>query len=75
MHLATVKAGWDTFFFGIPLVALLFIGYFRLDEIFASRKRVDTPRIGPLPKPGKKRPSMLTDPDGRPWDEPWPRKR
>lgn len=32
------NAGFDTLFFGIPLLGLLVFGYFRLDEIFARKK-------------------------------------
>jgi hypothetical protein len=69
MHQATMNAGWDTFIFGIPLIALLFFGYFRLDELFTSNKDTDSAPVRPRPIPTsvKDCPSMLTDPDGRPW--------
>jgi hypothetical protein len=67
MHQATFNAGWDTFIFGVPLIALLFIGYFRLDEVFTSSKNASVPQPRPIPTTVKDCSTMLTDPDGRPW--------
>jgi hypothetical protein len=63
------KAGWDVYLFGIPLIALLVFGFFRLDQVFTSRKA--PPPEGPRPSTDIKRheKSMLSDPDGRPWDD------
>jgi len=63
------NAGWDVFLFGIPLIALLIFGFFRLDQVFTSRRRET--RDTPDPQPSSTRPakSMCSDPDGRPWDE------
>lgn len=69
------SAAWDVWVFGIPLLALLFFGFFRLDHFFTSRKK------GPAKKP-RRRPavvdktgaSMRSDPDGRSWDAPGPPK-
>ena len=36
------KAGWDVYLFGIPLIALLVFGFFRLDQVFTSRKESQT---------------------------------
>lgn len=61
------KAGWDVFLFGIPLIAMLVFGFFRLDEVFTSRKK----GIHDAPKPAASNrweKSMCSDPDGRPWD-------
>jgi hypothetical protein len=66
MHQATVLSGLDTFIFGAPLIALLFFGYFRLDESFTSRK-VPVSRPRPIPAGVEECSTMLTDPDGRPW--------
>jgi hypothetical protein len=62
------KAGWDVYLFGIPLIALLVFGFFRLDQVFTSRKNPNpnAPRPSPERKHDK---SMLSDPDGRPWDD------
>lgn len=66
--------GPDVFLFGIPLIALLFFGYFRLDETFTMRKRVPTPPPGPSPVVERDGHAMCTDPDGRPWEKRTPRR-
>ena len=38
MDTNTPRSGWDVFLFGIPLIALLVFGFFRLDEVFTARK-------------------------------------
>ncbi len=56
----------DTFALGIPLIALLVIGYFRLDEVFARKgKRPPTRRGVPIILDDDS--PMASDPDGRPW--------
>jgi hypothetical protein len=67
--------GPDVFLFGIPLIALLFFGYFRLDETFTLRKRVPNPLPGPSPVLKRNGRMMGTDPDGRPWEKRTPRDR
>jgi len=63
------NAGWDVYLFGIPLIALLVFGFFRLDQVFTSRKN-QTPEAGrPLPDRKRHENSMRSDPDGRPWDD------
>jgi hypothetical protein len=65
----TSHAGWDVYLFGIPLIALLVFGFFRLDQVFTSGKaRQREPRRPPSLK-DKREESMLSDPDGRSWDE------
>jgi hypothetical protein len=70
------RAGWDVWVFGIPLLALLFFGFFRLDRIFTSRKKgpgsATRRRPAVVDKTGA---SMRSDPDGRSWDAPPPPKR
>ena len=66
---AHLNDGSDVFLFGIPLIALLFFGYFRLDETFTMRKRVPNPLPGPTPVVKKNGRTMGTDPDGRPWEK------
>ena len=68
------KAGWDLFLFGVPLIALLFFGFFRLDEVFTTRRGGEHNRRPPsTPEPRK---SLIgTDPDGRSWDEPDSRRK
>jgi len=61
--------GWDVVLFGIPLVAFLIFGFFRLDEVFTSRKhRTPAPRPSAPPN-SRERKAFGTDPDGRPWDD------
>jgi hypothetical protein len=68
VHPHTLTEGWDVFIFGIPLIALLFFGYFRLDETFTTRKRTPVPTPGPIPTIERDGKSMGTDPDGRAWE-------
>ena len=62
------KAGWDVYLFGIPLIALLVFGFFRLDQVFTSRKAQGPEASRPSPD-RKVEKSMHSDPDGRPWDD------
>jgi len=63
------RTGWDVFLFGIPLIALLVFGFFRLDQVFTARKGGTFAARRPKPEVDKHEKSMRTDPDGRPWDE------
>lgn len=63
------KAGWDVFLFGIPLIALLIFGFFRLDQVFTSHKKPSTDDQTPAARGPKRERSMTSDPDGRPWDK------
>jgi hypothetical protein len=48
---------------------LLVFGYFRVDEIFVSRKHTRGAHRHPSrPVADPSDPSHLTDPDGRPWN-------
>jgi hypothetical protein len=60
-----LKSGRDTLLIGIPLLLLLFIGLFRLDELlFRSRKKkAQKPSAGNAGRGGR---SFSTDPDGKP---------
>ena len=69
MDTDTPRSGWDVFLFGIPLIALLFFGFFRLDEVFTARKNTKQDRR-PTPTRERRKNPMGTDPDGRSWDEP-----
>lgn len=68
MHPSTFFSALDNMMFGVPLLALLIFGYFRLDEVMKPKK----PSLGalrhmrPVTDPADR--SLLTDPDGRPWD-------
>jgi hypothetical protein len=63
-----LKSGWETWLIGIPLIALLLIVVFRLDElILKPRKKPSRPPL-PLP-PGiveQDGTEILTDPEGKP---------
>ncbi len=65
MHETILKSGWDTVLFAVPFLGLLLIGFFRLDEIFASNKKQikRRPAVGMDPE-GE---PYLSDPDGRMW--------
>lgn len=63
------KAGWDVFLFGIPLIALLIFGFFRLDQVFTSHKKSSSDVQAPPTGPRRRERSMTSDPDGRPWDK------
>ncbi len=69
MHPHPLTEGLDVYFFGIPLIALLFFGYFRLDETFTMKKRTPNPAQRPVPAVDRNGKSMCTDPDGRPWEK------
>lgn len=64
-----LQSGWETFLLAIPLVGLLLVTLFRLDEMIASPKRgkaVPRPACG-CDENGR---VLLSDPDGRPWPVP-----
>ena len=69
MDTNTPRSGWDVFLFGIPLIALLVFGFFRLDEVFTARKNSARERY-PTSTPERRKSPIGTDPDGRSWDEP-----
>jgi hypothetical protein len=70
MDLIASQGGWDVFLFGIPLIALLVFGFFRLDQVFTARKSGSGGARRPPPGVGQHEKSMRSDPDGRSWDEP-----
>jgi hypothetical protein len=70
----TPRSGWDVFLFGIPLIALLVFGFFRLDEVFTARKNSGRDRR-PISAPERRKSPIGTDPDGRSWDEPDSRRK
>ncbi len=77
MPISRVSAAWDVYVFGIPLLALLFFGFFKLDEVFAGKKggrtvvkrRPPPPMKHSAPELRLYEAAMLSDPDGRKWDE------
>jgi hypothetical protein len=68
-----LKPGLDTLLFGIPAIALLVFGYFRLDEVFLRKAGRSQPR-GTMQPFIRDESEMACDPDGRPWDKPATRK-
>jgi hypothetical protein len=69
MDINVAQGGGDVFLFGIPLIALLIFGFFRLDEVFTSSKKGPPPGVPEPSKPTRQRPKLMhSDPDGRPWD-------
>lgn len=67
MHPNHALTGLDTFVFGVPLIALLVFGYFRLDEVFASSREPATAREDSAPAAEARRQLMMSDPDGQAW--------
>jgi hypothetical protein len=66
MHEPILNSARDTFLVALPFAAVLFLGFFRSDQILAAAKR----------RTGSRRAfcvtvengiMYLTDPDGRPW--------
>lgn len=64
------NSGSDWILFCLPLLALLAFTFFRLDEVFTSRKK-GSPENRPSPEiPVKRGRPLGADPDGRAWDDP-----
>jgi len=63
---APVLPGWDTFVLALPIVGLLGMMMFGLDEQCASPQRRRGARRS-FCEVGGKGPAVLTDPDGRIW--------
>ena len=66
MYLSSPSNGLDSLVFGVPLVALLVFGYFRLDEVFARKTRASR---RPKEVDGVEYEPMGSDPDGRRWEK------
>jgi hypothetical protein len=69
MHDAILNSGRDTFLIGIPFLAMLLVGFFRLDELIANPKKPGKHQRPPCGLDLDGRP-ILCDPDGRPWGKP-----
>ena len=59
-----LQSGWETFLLAAPIVGMILVGVFRLDEIAANSGRTSRPRIPGNDENGR---VLSTDPDGRPW--------
>jgi hypothetical protein len=66
MHGVILSSGRDAFLIAIPFLAILIIGFFRLDEIFAAHPR-SSRRRGPVSGLDADGEPLLCDPDGRRW--------
>ena len=69
MHDSFLKTNLDVLLFGLPMVGVLFICYFRLDELVASpkRRRELIKRYSATEVDGR---MVGCDPDGKPWKKP-----
>jgi hypothetical protein len=70
MHASLLRPGLDTLLLGVPLLCLLFAGYFHLDQIAAAPKsgkqlRRRGSRTSLVHDPAGR--AFMTAPDGRPW--------
>jgi hypothetical protein len=66
MHDQVLNSGWDTFLYAVPVLFMLVVGVFRLDELLAApRQRPRRPR--PLSGNDENGRQILCDPDGRPF--------
>lgn len=74
MRETILHSGWEKLLVGIPFLGLLFMSYFRLDEVLAKRKsRPNHNRHGSgLDADGE---PLLCDPDGQVWNRADSRKR
>jgi hypothetical protein len=68
VHEIILHSGWDSMMLGIPFIGMLFIGFFRLDEVFTSKgqtKTLDRQRrsFSLVDENGE---PVVCDPDGRP---------
>jgi hypothetical protein len=59
-----LKSGRDALLFGIPLIILLLIGIFRLDELFITRRKRN-PRSRPPRGVDREGRQIFSDPDGQ----------
>jgi hypothetical protein len=66
MHDTTIHSNLDSLLVAIPFLVILLIGYFRLDELFASPKHRVRARRSPygIDEDGV---PILCDPDGKRW--------
>lgn len=60
-----LHSGWQSCLVGIPLVGMLMISFFRLDEIFTSKKKPGGRPQRPASGFDEDGEPILCDPDGR----------
>jgi hypothetical protein len=61
-----LQSGWETFLLAAPIVGMVLVGVFRLDEIATTQGRTRRPRLPANDENGQMLP---IDPDGTPWPE------
>ncbi|HEY1803661.1 MAG TPA: hypothetical protein VGG45_04205 [Terracidiphilus sp.] len=61
-----LQSGWETFLLAAPIVGMILVGVFRLDELAANSSRGPRPRVPGNDENGR---ALLTDPDGRSWTD------
>ena len=66
MHETVLNSGWDTFLYAVPVLLMLFVGVFRLDELFVT-SRQGSRRHRLATGTDENGQPMLCDPDGRPF--------
>jgi hypothetical protein len=71
MHETILKSGRDSLLFAVPFVAMLLLGFFRLDEVVAAPKRLAGHRWIECGEDEEGQ-TILTDMDGRRWNESLP---
>lgn len=69
MQEIAVKSGWDTLLIGVPLIGMLVIAFFRLDEKIVTTK-VKLVCERPACGEDENGEAIVTDPDGRRWGKP-----
>jgi hypothetical protein len=69
MQDAILKSGWDSLLFAVPFVGMLLLVFLRLDEVIAAPKGVGR-HVRPACGEDKDGETILTDPDGRLWNQP-----
>lgn len=72
MHETILNSGRDSLLFAVPFVAMLLLGFFRLDEVVAAPKRTAGHWRIECGEDEEGQ-TILTDPDGRRWNESRPR--
>jgi len=65
MHGIALQSGWESFLLAAPIVGMVVVGVFRLDEIAANPGRGRRPRLPGNDENGR---VLMSDPDGRPWN-------
>lgn len=65
VHETMLTSSWDNLLLGIPFIALLFIGFFRLDQVFAAKSHSSSSAHRAFSGMGEDGELIVRDPDGR----------